>query len=124
MEKMATPRQVAYIERLRQGNGLKIEKPLSELTMSEASELIQKIAVGANGNKNGLVAEGSKNIASRRGDFNQGAVTEDGQALAITFSNAKKILSKTFWILTYLSMKLQRKLRKWLLSAFIFSSFS
>jgi len=73
MEKMATPRQVAYIERLRQGNGLKIEKPLSELTMSEASELIQKIAVGANGNKNGLVAEGSKNIASRRGDFNQGA---------------------------------------------------
>jgi len=73
MERMATSRQVAYIERLRQGNGLKIEKPLSELTMSEASELIQQIVVGANGNKNGLAVEGSKNNGTRRSDFNQGA---------------------------------------------------
>ena len=71
MEKMATPRQVAYIERLSSGDGVKTEKPLSELTMSEASELIQQIATGAKGKNNGPV--GSKNNGSKRGDFNQGA---------------------------------------------------
>jgi hypothetical protein len=69
MERMATSRQVAYIERLRPGNELKIEKPLSELTVNEASELIQQ--VGAKGNRNGL-DEGKKN-GNKRGDFNQGA---------------------------------------------------
>lgn len=73
MERMATPRQVAYIERLRSGNGLKIEKPLSELTMSEASELIQQIAVGAKGNKDGPRTAKSDYNGNKRGDFHQGA---------------------------------------------------
>jgi len=67
MERKATPRQVAYIERLSSGNGLKTEKPLSELTMSEASELIQQIAAKGNG------MQESKNNGSKRGEFNQGA---------------------------------------------------
>ena len=67
MERKATPRQVAYIERLISGNGLKTEKPLSELTMTEASELIQHIAAKGNGTQE------SKNIGSKRVDFNQGA---------------------------------------------------
>lgn len=67
MEKMATPRQVAYIERLSSGNGVKTEKPLSELTMSEASELIQQIAAKGNGTQE------SRNNGSKRADFNQGA---------------------------------------------------
>ena len=70
-QRMATVRQVAYIERLGQGNGVKFTKPLSELTMGEASELIQQIATGAKGKSNGPV--GSKNNGSKRGDFNQGA---------------------------------------------------
>jgi hypothetical protein len=73
MEGKATPRQVAYIERLSSGNGLNIERPLNELTMSEASELIQQIAVGAKSERNGPGGEGSKNNGSKRGDFNQGA---------------------------------------------------
>jgi len=69
MERKATPRQVAYIERLSSGNGLKTEKPLSELTMSEASELIQQIAtIGTN---NGT--QESNNNGSKKNDFNQGA---------------------------------------------------
>ena len=67
MERKATPRQVAYIERLSSGNGLKTEKPLSELTMTEASELIQHIAAKGNGTQE------SKNNGSKRVDFNQGA---------------------------------------------------
>ena len=69
MERKATPRQVAYIERLSSGNGLRIEKPLSELTMNEASELIQQIAT--KGSRNGL--HESNNNGNKRADFNQGA---------------------------------------------------
>jgi hypothetical protein len=69
MERKATPRQVACIERLSMGNGLKTEKPLSELTMSEASELIQQIAARGTGNG----SQESKSNGSKRGDFNQGA---------------------------------------------------
>ena len=70
-QRMATVRQVAYIERLGQGNGVKFTKPLSELTMSEASELIQQIAAGAKGQSNGL-SEGKTN-GNRKSDFDQGA---------------------------------------------------
>ena len=68
-QRMATARQVAYIERMGQGNGVKFDKPLSELTMSEASELIQQIAAKSIGNG----AQESKNNGSKRNDFNQGA---------------------------------------------------
>ena len=71
MERKATPRQVAYIERLSSGNGLNIEKPLNELTMSEASELIQQIAAGGKGQGNGLSEV--KTNGNRKSDFNQGA---------------------------------------------------
>jgi len=67
MERKATPRQVAYIERLSLGNGLKTEKPLSELTMTEASELIQQIA--AKGQRNGI----EQNNENKRSGFNNGA---------------------------------------------------
>ena len=70
MERKATPRQVAYIERLSLGtNRLEIEKPLTELTMSEASELIQQIATQGMGNG----TQQSKNNGNKRADFNQGA---------------------------------------------------
>ncbi len=69
MERRATPRQVAYIERLSLRNGLEIEKPLGELTMSEASELIRQITTKSIGNG----AQQSKNNGNKRNEFNQGA---------------------------------------------------
>jgi hypothetical protein len=52
--KLATPRQVAYIERLSAESETTIEKPLEELTVQEASELIDELLQKANnGNKNG-----------------------------------------------------------------------
>jgi hypothetical protein len=41
--RMATPKQLAYIERLRTDIGTTIDKPLGELTVSEASELIEDL---------------------------------------------------------------------------------
>jgi hypothetical protein len=53
-------------------------------------------------------------------EWRSSAATGDGQALAITFSSARKILSKTFWTPTYSSMRLQIRLQRWLLNLFSF----
>ncbi len=44
--RMATPRQLAYIERLGTDIGATIGKPMAELTMMEASELIADLWLG------------------------------------------------------------------------------
>ena len=51
MQKMATPKQLAYIERLSSDNEVKIEKPLRDLTIEEASDMIGALLVKANPEK-------------------------------------------------------------------------
>ena len=74
--RMATPRQLAYIERLGTDTGATIEKPVAELTMMEASELIadllQKANLGQNGN-GAATGKGSIPGTSRKTDFGSGA---------------------------------------------------
>ena len=47
---LATPKQVAYIERLAAECRATIEKPLGEISMEEASELIGQLHERVNGN--------------------------------------------------------------------------
>lgn len=72
--RMATPRQIAYIERLNTGNGMGIEKSLKELTSTEASELItellHKVNSGQNGEEKSAISKASN---QRRNDFGSGA---------------------------------------------------
>ena len=74
--KMATDRQLAYIERLGADTGATIEKPAGELTMMEASELIanllQKANVGQNGN-GAATGKTTMAIPGRKTDFGSGA---------------------------------------------------
>ena len=49
--RMATPKQLAYIERLRTDVGTTIDKPLGELTVSEASELIEELLQKTSGTR-------------------------------------------------------------------------
>jgi hypothetical protein len=56
--KLATPRQLAYIERLAGETGMKVAKPLEELTVREASEVIDELTDKAN---NGNSAAGKRN---------------------------------------------------------------
>jgi hypothetical protein len=56
--KLATPRQLAYIERLAGETGMKVAKPLEELTVREASEVIDELTDKAN---NGNSATGKRN---------------------------------------------------------------
>ena len=66
--RMATPKQLAYIERLRTDIGTTIDKPLGELTVSEASELIEELLQKMNGTSGTPEARTVK-----RTDFGSGA---------------------------------------------------
>jgi len=74
--RMATPRHLAYIERLGANTGATIEKPATELTMLEASELIadllQKVNVSQNG-KEAATGRGSVAPNTKKNDFGSGA---------------------------------------------------
>jgi len=52
-ERLATPKQLAYIERLSTDRKASIAKPLGELTMQEASEIIDDLLEKVNGGKSG-----------------------------------------------------------------------
>ena len=72
--RMATPRQLAYIERLGSSTGAIVGKPMAELTMMEASELIAELVQKANGAQN--EKEGGKGTTAfgpRKTDFGSGA---------------------------------------------------
>jgi hypothetical protein len=75
-KRMATPRQLAYIERLGTETGATAGKPVAEMTMMEASELIadllQKANVGQNG-KDAATGKGSSAGITRKNDFGSGA---------------------------------------------------
>jgi hypothetical protein len=74
--RMATPRQLAYIERLGTDTGVTIAKPMAELTMMEASELIADLLQKANVGQNGKEATNGKSrmaIPGRKTDFGSGA---------------------------------------------------
>jgi hypothetical protein len=66
--RMATPKQLAYIERLRTDIGITIDKPIGELTVSEASELIEELLQKTNGTRARPEAKPVK-----RTDFRNGA---------------------------------------------------
>jgi len=68
--RMATPKQLAYIERLRTDVGTKIDKPLGELTVSEASELIDELLQKVNGQ---IAKSTSEARTVKRTDFGSGA---------------------------------------------------
>jgi hypothetical protein len=73
-ERQATSRQLAYIERLNTGSETTMEKPLNELTVNEASELISTLLEKANLGQMGK--EKSENIKAgvqRKNDFGSGA---------------------------------------------------
>jgi hypothetical protein len=74
--RMATARQLAYIERLGTDTGATIGKPMGELTMMEASELIAELVQKANVTQNGNEAatrKGPSAGAARKNDFGSGA---------------------------------------------------
>ena len=74
--RMATPRQLALIERLRSETGTTLEKSTEDLTVFEASELIaglfQKVGYFPNG-RNAAERKNGGTGASRRNDFGAGA---------------------------------------------------
>jgi len=51
-QKLATPKQLAYIERLAADCETTVDKPLEELTVQDASEIIDDLLGKANGEKN------------------------------------------------------------------------
>jgi len=61
-EKLATPKQLAYIERLAADCKATIAKPLGEITVDEASEIIDELLEKVNGGK-------SKNGSAERQTF-------------------------------------------------------
>ena len=74
--RMATARQLAYIERLGADTGATIGKPMGELTMMEASELIADLLQKANVGQNGKEAATGKSpmaVPGRKTDFGSGA---------------------------------------------------
>ena len=74
--RMATARQLAYIERLGADAGATTGKPVAEMTMVEASELIadllQKANIGQNG-KEAATGKSTMAIPGRKTDFGSGA---------------------------------------------------
>jgi len=74
--RMATPRQLAYIERLGSSTGATVGKPMAELTMMEASELIAELVQKTNGAQNGKETTNGKGTTAfgpRKTDFGAGA---------------------------------------------------
>lgn len=72
--RMATPRQLAYIERLGSDTGATIGKPMAELTMMEASEVIAELVQKAGGAQNGKESgKGTTAFGPRKTDFGSGA---------------------------------------------------
>ena len=71
--RQATSRQLAFIERLSMESGTAVDKPLSELTVNEASELIsallEKAGIGQNGERRTVM----KGNGKRKNDFGSGA---------------------------------------------------
>jgi hypothetical protein len=54
--RMATPKQLAYLQRLSTDSGMTVAKPLMELTVTEASqlieELVERVSNGPGGRQN------------------------------------------------------------------------
>jgi hypothetical protein len=74
--KMATGKQLAYIESLGAEAGVAIDKPVAELTKVEASELIADLLRKANVGQNSKEAANGKSsmgIPGRKTDFGSGA---------------------------------------------------
>ena len=74
--RMATPRQLAYIERLGNNTGASIGKPAAELTMMEASELIADLVQKATAAQNGKESANGKSptdFGTRKTDLGSGA---------------------------------------------------
>ena len=57
-QELATPKQMAYIERLAADSEKTVAKPLDELTKQEASEIIDEMLETINGGGNGYVQNG------------------------------------------------------------------
>ena len=81
MAKLASPKQLAYIERLAAECHMSVAKPLEELTMQKASEIIDELVEKANGGS--VVAAIFENKE-----------TKDGK----TFTMRKAVLQRTSWI--------------------------
>ncbi len=74
--RMATPRQLAYIERLGSSTGATIGKPMAELTKMEASELIAELVQKVNGGQAGKENANGKStnaFGAKKTDFGSGA---------------------------------------------------
>ena len=71
-KRMATPKQLAYIESLCMTNGATVERAGEDLTMAEASELIAGLLQKANnGSQESMVIK--RGNGHRRNDFGNGA---------------------------------------------------
>ncbi len=65
-ESLATPKQLAYIERLAADCKATVAKPLGELTMDEASEIIEELLERLNGGKNATGVDRRKIANTKR----------------------------------------------------------
>ena len=86
--RMATPRQLAYIERLGNNTGASIGKPAEELTIMEASELIADLVQKATAAQNGKESANGKSstpFGTRKTDF--GASARLGMAFKCVYRN-------------------------------------
>ena len=66
-QKLATPKQLAYIERLAADCETTVDKPLEELTVKDASEIIEDLLGKLNGGKSMKVKRDSWNTGARIG---------------------------------------------------------
>ena len=66
-QKLATPKQLAYIERLAADCETTVDKPLEELTVQDASEIIDDLLGKTNGRKSGSLKRDSWSNGARIG---------------------------------------------------------
>ena len=66
-QKLATPKQLAYIERLAADCDTTVDKPLEELTVQDASQIIDDLLGKVNGRKNGGLKKDSWSNGARIG---------------------------------------------------------
>lgn len=66
-QKLATPKQLAYIERLAADCETTVDKPLEELTVQDASEIIDDLLGKTNGRKSGNLKRDSWSNGARIG---------------------------------------------------------
>ena len=90
-ERLATPKQLAYVERLSTDCKATIAKPLQELTMQEASEIIDDLLEKVNGGR--TENEAGQNTVSR--SDNRYGSWSNGASIGLAFKVCHRCWTKS-----------------------------